>query len=52
MEYNMVTRLIFFFTFWDKGYLVNYLFFKLEGLREEKMDKFIADEKYSHPNTS
>ena len=42
----MVTRLTLFFTVWDKGYLVNCLFYKLQGLREEKMDKFIANEKY------
>ena len=46
MEYKMVTRLTLFFTVWDKGYLVNCLFYKLQGLREEKMDKFIANEKY------
>ena len=42
----MVTRLTLFLTVWDKGCLVNCLFCKLQGLREEKMDKFIANEKY------
>ena len=42
----MVMRLTLFFTVWDKGYLVFSLFYKLRGLREEKMDKFIANEKY------
>ena len=44
----MVMRLTLFFTAWDKGYLVNCLFYKFRGLREEKINKFIADEKYNH----
>ena len=47
----MAMRLILFFTVWDKGYLMKFLFYKLLGLREEKMDKFITDEKYSYQNT-
>ena len=39
-------RLTLFFTAWDKGYLVNCLFYKFQGLREEKMYKFIANKKY------
>ena len=52
MEYKMAMRLTLFFTAWDKVYLANCLFYKLQGLMEEKMDKFIANEKHSHPNTS
>ena len=51
IEYKMAMRLILFFTVWDKGYLVNCLFYKFHGLREEKMEKFIAYGKYSHQNT-
>ena len=46
MEYKMVIRLTLFFIVWDKGYLVNFLFYKFQSLREEKMDKFIANENY------
>ena len=42
----MMMRLILLFAVWNKRYLVNCLFYKLQGLREEKMDKFIANEKY------
>ena len=51
MEYKMEMRLILFFAVWDIRYLVNYLFYKLWGLREGKMDKCIKNEKYSHQNT-
>ena len=51
MEYKMWMRLILFFTVWDIRYLVNCLFYKLQGLREIKMDKFITKEKYSRQNT-
>ena len=37
-------RLIFFFTVWDIRYLENCLFYKLQGLKERKIDKFIANE--------
>ena len=42
----MVIRLTLFFIVWDKGYLVNFLFYKFQSLREEKLDKFIANENY------
>ena len=51
MEYEMGMRLILFFTFLDIRYLVNCLFYTLQGLKEGKMDKFIANKKYSHQNT-
>ena len=51
MENKIGMRLILFFTVWDILYLVNYLFYKLQGLRERKMGKFIRNEKYSHENT-
>ena len=41
-------RLILFFTVLDIRYVVNCLFYKLQGLKEGKMDKFIANGKYSH----
>ena len=44
MEYEMWMRLIFFFTIWD-------IFGELQGLKEGKKDKFIANEKYNHQNT-
>ena len=44
MEYKMGMRLIFFFTVWDIRYLENCLFYKLQGLKERKIDKFIANE--------
>ena len=44
MEYKMWIRLIFFFTAWG-------MFVELQGLKEGKNDKFIANEKYSHQNT-
>ena len=37
-------RLMLSFTVWDIGYLVNCPFYKLRGLRERKMDKFIKNE--------
>ena len=51
MERKMGMRLILLFTLWDIRYLVNYLFYKLQGLKEGKMDKFIPNEKYGHQNT-
>ena len=44
MEYKMRMRLIFFFTAWDIRYLENCLFYKLQGLKEGKIDKFISNE--------
>ena len=49
MEYKMGMRLILFFTVWDIGYLVNCIFYKLQGLRE-KMVKFIPNEKFGYQN--
>ena len=51
MEYKMGMRLILLFTVWNILDLVNCLFYKLQGLREGKMDKFIASEKYSRQKT-
>ena len=48
MEYKMVMRLTLLFTAWNKEYLVNCLFCKFQGLREEKMNTFIANEQYNH----
>ena len=44
MEYKMGMRLMLSFTVWDIGYLVNCPFYKLRGLRERKIDKFIENE--------
>ena len=44
----MVMRLTLLFTAWNKEYLVNCLFCKFQGLREEKMNTFIANEQYNH----
>ena len=46
MEYKMGMRLILFFTAWDIEYLVKWPFYNLQGLREGKIDKFIANEKH------
>ena len=44
MEYKMwMRRLIFFFTIWD-------FYGELQGLKEGKKDKFIANKNYSHQN--
>ena len=51
MEYKVGMRLIFLSTVLDIKYLVDCFFYKLQGLKEEKMDKFIANGKYSHQNT-
>ena len=37
-------RLIYFFTAWDIRYLENCLFYILQGLKEGKIDKCIANE--------
>ena len=44
MEYKILVRLNFYFTVWDT-------FGELQGLKEGKKYKFIADENYSHQNT-
>ena len=44
MEYKMWMRLIFFLTVCD-------IYGKLQGLKEDKKEKFVANEKYSHQNT-
>ena len=51
IEYKLEMRLILLLTVQSIGYLVNFPFYKLQGLRERKMDKFIANEKYNHQNT-
>ena len=51
MEYKTGMRFILFFTLLDIRYLENCLFYKLQGLNDGKMDKFIANGKYSHQNT-
>ena len=47
----MWIRLILFLTVWNIRYLVNCLLYRLQGLKVRKMDKHIANEKYSHENT-
>ena len=43
MEYEMGMRLILIFAVCAIGYLMNCLFYKLQGLREGKIDKLIAN---------
>ena len=52
MEYKMGMRFILFFTVLYKRYLGNYLFYKLQGLKEGEIDKFLTNKKYNHQNTS
>ena len=47
----MGMRFILFLTVWEIGHVVNCPFCKLQGLRERKMYKFIANEKYRYQNT-
>ena len=42
MDYKMGMRFVLFFTVWETGYLLNCLFYKLQGLRKRKIDKFIV----------